>query len=71
MLWLLSFASSTRLRRKRRTWTIDENYFYEHRTHTSSNYIKFLIGVIFHGDLHFDDETESENWNFLKYGMVE
>ena len=31
-----------------------DNYFYEYLTHITSNYIKFLIGVNFHGDLHFD-----------------
>ena len=31
-----------------------ENYFYEYYTHTTSNYIKFLIGVNFYGDLHLD-----------------
>ena len=28
--------------------------FYEYRTYTSSNYIKFLIGVNLHGNLHLD-----------------
>ena len=52
MLRLFSFASSTRLRRRRRR--IWKNLFYEYYTHTTSNYIKFLIGVNFYGDLHLD-----------------
>ena len=44
VLQLLSFASSTRLRRRKRTW---ENFFYEYYTH-----ILFLIGVNFYGDRH-------------------
>ena len=34
---------------------------------------QILIGVNFHGDLHLDVRcciTESENWNFLKYGRI-
>ena len=34
------------------------------------SYIEFLIRVNFHGTLMpVDVETESENWNFLKYGI--
>ena len=48
--------------------------FHKSCTHNTSNYIKFLIGVNFHGDLHLDVsiscKTESENWNFLKYGRI-
>ena len=29
-------------------------YIYEYHTHTASNYIKFLIGVNFCGDLYLD-----------------
>ena len=29
-----------------------ENLCYEYYTHTTSNYIKFLIGVNFYGDVH-------------------
>ena len=43
-------------------WQIDnqitkkkmKNLFYEYYTHTTSNYIKFLIGVNFYGDVHLD-----------------
>ena len=31
-------------------------------------YIKFLIGVNIHGDIHLEIK-ESENWNFLMYGI--
>ena len=50
---LLSFASSTRLRRRRLRFC--ENYIYEYHTHTASNDIEIFVGVNFYGDIHLDD----------------
>ena len=48
------FNQITKKKKKRRTWTIDEKYFYEYLTHTTSNYVEIFVGVKFYGDLHLD-----------------
>ena len=64
MLWLLSFASSTGLRRRRikekNMGTIDKKKYH---THTTANHIKFLIGVNFYDDHHLDVSRTGRNYH--------
>ena len=58
MLRLLSFASSTREEEDKQFVKITFTNIAHIRT--TSNYIKFLIGVNFHGDLHLDVRNKSK-----------
>ena len=47
-----------------------KNSFHEYYTHTTSNYIKFLILMVIFTLMLVHVETESENLNFLEYGRI-
>ena len=52
---VIEFRFFNRIKKKKKKKMKNlENLCYEYYTHTTSNYIKFLIGVNFYGDLHLD-----------------